>query len=1744
MKKILSLLALLIVVLTTNAQNPFFQVVNYRGAFAPAPASPWTEGWTNWNPQRVVYPAITDTVRGNITANTTWTSNKTYCISGLVYVKGATLTIQPGTIIRGDSSIKNSSLIITKGAKINAVGTSTNPIVFTSSKDTGSRQVGDWGGIIILGKSTLNLAGGKANIEGIATSTDTEYGGATSPDDNDNSGNLKYVRIEYGGYQFETDKEINGLTLGAVGRNTTIDYVQCSYINDDAFEWFGGTVNCAHLVAYKCVDDNFDTDNGFSGSVQFCLGVRDPNLSDQSASSTSEGFESDNDANSSNNAPKTSCVFSNVTDISGFLGTRNSSYGTSFKFRRGARLRRNSEIKVLNSIFMDAPYGVMIDGAPCRANLQTGKTVFKNNIVAGNLLAVDPATAGYATVKDSLFTASMFSNDSSVSTRGILANPYDTLLNFNPDFRPASGSLARSNVNFTDAAFNNRKIVVTSSSFVKEVTYRGAFAPSPSAMWTDGWANWDPKRTVYPNATDTIRGTITTNTTWTANKTYCLSGLVYVAAGVTLTIQPGTIVRGDTSVGNSNSALIITRNAKLNAIGTADSAIVFTSGKDTATRGLGDWGGIILLGRASYNGPGGVANIEGIANSTNTEFGGGATPNDDDNSGTLKYVRIEFGGYVFDTDKEINGLTMGAVGRGTTIDYVQCSFVNDDAFEWFGGTVNCAHLVAYRCLDDNFDTDNGFSGSVQFGLGVRDPLISDQSASSTSEGFESDNDAAGSSNLPQTSALFTNITDISAYRGGTKVFPFPTTFKFRRSARIRRNSALKVFNSIFMDAPYGVFIDGNPCRANLQNGKTKFKNNLIAGSLLATEIGTLNSVRDSLFGSGTGLFKNDSLTTTTGVLVTPYDYTSPDYRPVLSGLGNLNASFTDTAFTGLIAPCDAVNAPGSMSGASNISGCSNPQTYSIPAISNASSYFWSVPSGATIVTGQGTRTITVNFTSTLAATWTGTISVVGKNDCGNNSVASTLNLRKVTLGVPGTIAVPTAFATSVCTLVGKDTSITYSVTAVAGATNYAWTKPANTTIISGQGTNSITLKFSSGYTTATAGDTLRLVVTSSCSTAVVQKLAIKAVLPAVPASITATVVSGLTCQSRIIRYSAPALVAPATGYQWQMPSGSSLATTALLDSGVLSGPNARYITVKFTSDAAAGANDSIKVAFTSACGNTAFTRLKLAITALSAPAVPASITATAVAPTTCGARVYRYAAPAIPTSTTAPAITGYEWSLPTGSSLAASAILDSGDLSGASARVIKVKFENDAAAGANDSIRVRYTYACGTSANKALKLAITALAAPAAPAAITATAVAPTACGARVYRYAAPAIPTSATAPAVTGYEWSLPTGSSLAASATLDSGVLSGASARFITVKFASDAAAGANDSIRVRYTYACGTTANKALKLAIVALGAPAVPASITATAVATNVCGERVYRYAAPAIPTSTTAPAVTGYEWSLPTGSSLAASATLDSGDLSGASARFIKVKFASDAAAGANDSIRVRYTYACGTTANKALKLAITALAAPAAPTAITATVVNSTACGARVYRYAAPAIPTTIPAITGYEWSLPTGSSLAASATLDSGELSGEVARYIKVKFTSNAAAGANDSIRVRYTYACGTSANKAAKLAITALNCAGNVPAITKAVNNNVSTEKTMLYPNPNNGIFTLNVTTGKFENAKATIQIVDVMGKMVYQTNAVVNNGILNSRINNYNLSNGIYTVRYTIGSVTNTVKMVVQK
>ena len=425
---------------------------------------------------------------------------------------------------------------------------------------------------------------------------------------------------------------------------------------------------------------------------------------------------------------------------------------------------------------------------------------------------------------------------------------------------------------------------VTQAQFVETTTYRGAFAPSPVKQWTDNWTNWDPQNTFYAAPTVNISGVIGTQT-WTRNNVYLLQGLVYVDSLATLTIEAGTVIRGDANT--VISSLIVQRGATLIANGTECNPIVFTSSKAAGARVKGDWGGVTILGRGLTN-QGANVNIEGIgATEPRARYGGN---NNADNSGSLKYVRIEYAGFAIAAGNELNSLTFGGVGSGTTVDYVQTSFGNDDAFEWFGGAVNAKHLVAYRTLDDDFDTDFGFSGTIQFGLGIKDPTVADDPAVSTSEGFESDNNAtAPFTPTPKTSASFYNITQIGAFRCGSNAGSItqPTANGFRRGVRLRRNTELKIFNSIFMNNWRGLVTDADV----IANGLAQFQNNILAMDLTTVWVAPYAGAALAGENAATTTFltaasrTNTILTTPCDLLVNAWSFTNPDYRPNAIGSG-------------------------------------------------------------------------------------------------------------------------------------------------------------------------------------------------------------------------------------------------------------------------------------------------------------------------------------------------------------------------------------------------------------------------------------------------------------------------------------------------------------------------------------------------------------------------------------------------------------------------------------------------------------------------------------------------------------------------------------------------------------------------------------------------------------------------------------------------------------------------------------------
>lgn len=288
-----------------------------------------------------------------ISADVELVANGTYYLDGKSYVTpGGELKINAGVTIKGISKstpAEASALIVTRGGLIHAVGTVGSPIVFTSNNS--SPAVGDWGGVVILGDAPTNKV--EPTIEGIDLPTlppgvDVHYGGA---DATDSSGILKYVRIEWAGANVSDNNELNSLTLGGVGSHTTIDYVQVSYGRDDAFEFFGGTVNASHLVSLNTNDDILDFDLGYTGNIQYVIGLRRAGFTYNDAN----GIESDNDAAGSSDTPKTQPNVSNITIIGGsasaFSGTLNA-----------ARFRRATGLNVTNSIFLGYNNGITLEG--------------------------------------------------------------------------------------------------------------------------------------------------------------------------------------------------------------------------------------------------------------------------------------------------------------------------------------------------------------------------------------------------------------------------------------------------------------------------------------------------------------------------------------------------------------------------------------------------------------------------------------------------------------------------------------------------------------------------------------------------------------------------------------------------------------------------------------------------------------------------------------------------------------------------------------------------------------------------------------------------------------------------------------------------------------------------------------------------------------------------------------------------------------------------------------------------------------------------------------------------------------------------------------------------------------------------------------------------------------------------------------------------------------------------------------
>ncbi|WP_020400962.1 hypothetical protein [Kordiimonas gwangyangensis] len=711
---------------------------------------------------------------GTITQDLTLTADNIYQLSGKVVVgvdtgadgsaaagDPATLTIEAGTRIYG--ATKTDLLVISRGSKIEAVGSQSEPIIFTSGLDLGlaadlgltprsshsgsaltEPYTSEWGGLILNGKATINTCNQSGVCEAEGEGDSGTYGGS---DDTDDSGTLKYVQIKYAGNPITGDDELNSLALQGVGSGTELDYIHIHNGADDGVEFFGGTAQVKHLVITGSDDDGFDWTQGWRGKAQHVIIMQNPN---QPASD--QGIEADNFGDGNDFLPRAKPRLANFT----IVGTQSQGGESDI----GMLLREGTGANIYNTVVSDF-------GDAC-LDIDQDATFVNAGSSATNL-------TGNLTIQSTLLDsgcASVFKDD---------GNNFDLETYFLSQSNNVVGTTTLSN-GFINGSAENAVVgtnVRAIDTFFDNTSYAGAVrSTAGSDNWTIGWTyglNPDPE--CPTGTTENSSGQCVLSGTYTADMRL-VSGLDYVLDGkvtfgvdmgsdpaspaangsaATLTIEPGVTVMG----ADLESYLIISRGSKLNSNGTADAPVTFTA-INPDTRNLDTdtslWGGIVINGRATINTCNGSGVCEASGEGDSGLYGG---VDDTDDSGQIFYTRVVYAGNPITADDELNGIAFQGVGSGTEIDYLQVHNGADDAVEFFGGTVNAKHLVLTGADDDSLDWTQGWRGKVQHVVIVQNP-----NQPATDQGIEADNFGDGNDFLPRAHPMISNATIIGAAAAG------------------------------------------------------------------------------------------------------------------------------------------------------------------------------------------------------------------------------------------------------------------------------------------------------------------------------------------------------------------------------------------------------------------------------------------------------------------------------------------------------------------------------------------------------------------------------------------------------------------------------------------------------------------------------------------------------------------------------------------------------------------------------------------------------------------------------------------------------------------------------------------------------------------------------------------------------------------------------------------------------------------
>lgn len=706
---------------TTPAQTP--QEIAYSG-FAQKSAS-LIDGKEVWvlNSSLTSTTVNSNSAKENVSSATTVTGSQTsekiilgndviWELDGAVIVGGdktdsIVLEIAPGTKIIGAS---DSYLVISRDSSIQANGTAEDPIVFTSKESALGQEgeAGQWGGLVLLGNAPVNSCPDLDNCDAAFEVGSHNYGGN---DNDDSSGSLQFVRVEFGGFKINDTQEMNGISFGGVGSGTVVNNIQVHLNNDDGLEFWGGSVSISNIVLTENFDDSLDWTNGWTGSAQHVY-IR------QADNGSNRGIEADSNSDATA-TPQSKPTIANVT-IEVANGTNSGGDDAE-----GVLFRKGTGASVYNMLVkgdVDSGECLEINDDNTVISTQDGNLTVQNSLID----CVEPFKNVTADVAEGR-TMDLDVEQWFLAQDGNLVGTSD-LTNYIPNSSSVALTGGATLLSNTDAR-------------LEDADYIGAFDGTND--WTQGWTTdihletasaQLPTLTSCPTGTTSetvtaslykddavtlvckLEGNVTSDVTLLAgeNVIYKLDGGAVAIGGdnensATLAIQAGVKV-----FATSDSYISVSRGSKILARGTATQPIEFTSQEDVltgATAERGQWGGLVLLGNGLTNKCPDHTSCDVAFEVGNSPYGGN---NNADNSGQLSYVVVKYAGFKVNDTQEMNGISFAAVGSETQVDHIQVHANGDDGVEFWGGAVNLKYVYLTENFDDSLDWTNGWTGKAQF----------------------------------------------------------------------------------------------------------------------------------------------------------------------------------------------------------------------------------------------------------------------------------------------------------------------------------------------------------------------------------------------------------------------------------------------------------------------------------------------------------------------------------------------------------------------------------------------------------------------------------------------------------------------------------------------------------------------------------------------------------------------------------------------------------------------------------------------------------------------------------------------------------------------------------------------------------------------------------------------------------------------------------------------------------------------